>query len=47
LRHGASVAEYSARNARKITSAAENIFAMSVMTKLTLALTQNDPHDDA
>ena len=41
---GASEAE---NCARKITSAAENIFAMSVMTKLTLALTQNDPHDDA
>jgi len=31
---GASMAENSARNARQITSAAENIFAMSLMTKL-------------
>ena len=44
---GASAAENSARNARKITSATENIFAMSLMTKLTLGLTLNDPHDDA
>ena len=34
------------RNTRKITSAAENILSMSLMTKLTLALTLNDPHDD-
>src|SRR6218665_3009216 len=36
---GASAAKNSARNARKITSEEENIFAMSLMTKLTLALT--------
>ena len=44
---GASAAEYSTRNAIKITSAAEIFFAMSLMTNLTLALTLNDPHDDA
>ena len=44
---GASAAEYSAKNARKITSAAENIFLPWLMTKLTLTNTLNDPHDDA
>ena len=41
---GASEAKNSAR---KITSAAEFFFAMSVMAKLTLGLTPNDPHNDA
>ena len=40
---GVSAAEYSARNTRKITSAAENICSMSLMTKLILTI--NDPHD--
>jgi len=40
---GASVAEDSTRNTRKITSVAENIFYISLMTKLTLTL--NDHHD--
>jgi len=44
-KRGASAAEYSARSTRKITSAAENIFPMCLMTKLTLILTLNDPHD--
>jgi len=30
-----------------ITSAAENIFAPSLMAKLALALILSDPHDDA
>jgi len=46
-KRGASAAVYSARNARKITSVAKNIFLMSLMTKLTIALTLNDHHDDA
>jgi len=41
----ASASEYSTRITRKITAVAENIFLMSLMTKLTLTL--NDPHDDA
>jgi len=41
----ASAAVNTTRNARKITSAAVNY--MSLMTKLTLALTLNDPHYDA
>jgi len=45
--HGASAAEYSARNARKIASAVEIFFAMSLMTNLTLSLTLNNRHDDA
>ena len=44
---GSSAAEFSARDADKITSEAENIFAMPLMTKLTLTLTLTDPHDDA
>ena len=47
VKPGASAAEYSARNTRKLLLAAENIFLMSLMTKLTLTLTLNDPHDDA
>jgi len=31
---------------QKITSAAENVFEMSLMTKLSLALNLNDPHND-
>jgi len=41
LKPGASAAGYSDKNARKIISAAENIFCdviLSIMTKLTLAL---------
>jgi len=36
---GASVVKYSARNTIKITSAAENIFSLFLLTKLTLTLT--------
>src|SRR6218665_2885106 len=37
-RPGASAADHSARNTRKITSATENIFPMYLITKLTLTI---------
>src|SRR6218665_138810 len=43
-RPGASAAEESERGTRKITYAAENNFAMSLITKLTLTLTLTGMH---
>ena len=43
---GASATEFSARNTRKITSAAENVSCDVFNNYTILALTLSDPHDD-
>jgi len=44
---GASAAEHSARNTKKLLLRHKIFFAMSLITKLTLILILYDPYDDA
>jgi len=44
---GASAAKNSSIKLEKLLMRRKIFFAMSQMTKLTLGLTLNDPHDDA